>query len=134
MKIDKAESSTLLTNMVSLKYKDKWNIRENIMEMSYIASKLKPLNLELPNDLLMHLVLISLPFIYSVNLRSIVIVKIRSGLLMSSFNTVCKKKKCWSEIEQKMLTWIVPLRTSSKKERIGKIHPVQLKRNTKAWK
>ena len=44
-----------------MKYKGKRNIREYIMEMSYIASKLKALKLELSNDLLMHLVLISLP-------------------------------------------------------------------------
>nr|KYP46851.1 hypothetical protein KK1_031554 [Cajanus cajan] len=39
----------------------KGNIREYIMEMSHIASKLKALKLELSEDLLVHLVLISLP-------------------------------------------------------------------------
>jgi len=44
-----------------MKYKGKGNIREYIMEMSNLASKLKSLKLELGEDLLMHLVLISLP-------------------------------------------------------------------------
>ena len=37
------------------------NIREYIMQMSNIASKLKAPKLELSNDLLVHLVLLSLP-------------------------------------------------------------------------
>jgi hypothetical protein len=44
-----------------MNYKGKGNIREYIMEMSNLASKLKALKLELPEDLLVHLVLISLP-------------------------------------------------------------------------
>nr|KYP72368.1 hypothetical protein KK1_004956 [Cajanus cajan] len=44
-----------------MRYKGKGNIREYIMEMSNLASKLKALKLELSDDLLMHLVLISLP-------------------------------------------------------------------------
>ncbi|KAF8411652.1 hypothetical protein HHK36_004210 [Tetracentron sinense] len=44
-----------------MKYKGKGNIREYIMEMSHLASKLKSLKLELSEDLLLHLVLISLP-------------------------------------------------------------------------
>ncbi|RVX19739.1 Retrovirus-related Pol polyprotein from transposon TNT 1-94 [Vitis vinifera] len=39
----------------------KGNVREYIMEMSHFASKLKALKLELSDDLLVHLVLISLP-------------------------------------------------------------------------
>ena len=64
-KNEKAETSTLLANLVSMKYKGKGNIREYIMEMSHIASKLKALKLELSEDLLVHLVLISLPAQYS---------------------------------------------------------------------
>ena len=64
-KNDKAETSTLLQNLISMKYKGKRNIREYIMEMSHIASKLKALKLELSDDLLVHLVLISLPTQYS---------------------------------------------------------------------
>ena len=64
-KNEKVETSTLLANLVSMKYKGKGNIREYIMEMSHIASKLKALKLQLSEDLLVHLVLISLPAQYS---------------------------------------------------------------------
>ncbi|KAK0587420.1 hypothetical protein LWI29_022577 [Acer saccharum] len=40
-----------------MKYKGNGNIREYIMEMSHIASKVKALKLELSNDLLVHLIL-----------------------------------------------------------------------------
>ena len=64
-KNDKAETSTLLASLISMRYKGKANIREYIMEMSHIASKLKTLKLELFEDLLVHLVLISLPAQFS---------------------------------------------------------------------
>ena len=44
-----------------MKYKGQENIREYILQMSNIASKLKALKLELYDDLLVHLVLFSLP-------------------------------------------------------------------------
>ncbi|KAL6322006.1 hypothetical protein AAG906_003147 [Vitis piasezkii] len=50
-----------LASLISMKYKGKGNVREYIMEMSHLASKLKALKLELSDDLLVHLVLISLP-------------------------------------------------------------------------
>ena len=65
VKNNKAKTSTLLQSLISMKYKGKGNIREYIMEMSHIASKLKELKLELSHDLLVHLVLISLPTQYS---------------------------------------------------------------------
>ncbi|KAK6143281.1 hypothetical protein DH2020_023629 [Rehmannia glutinosa] len=65
VKNDKAETSTLLANLISLKYKGKENIREYIMEMSHLASKLRALKLEVSEDLLVHLVLISLPAQFS---------------------------------------------------------------------
>ncbi|KAF9664964.1 hypothetical protein SADUNF_Sadunf16G0073100 [Salix dunnii] len=61
VKNEKAEIGTLLTSLISMKYKGKGNIREYILEISHLASKLKALQLELSEDLLMHLVLISLP-------------------------------------------------------------------------
>ena len=64
-KNDKVETNTLLTSLISMKYKGKGNIREYIMQMSHIASKLKALKLELSKDLLVHLVLISLPAHFS---------------------------------------------------------------------
>ncbi|RXY49774.1 hypothetical protein DD573_29820, partial [Klebsiella pneumoniae] len=60
-KNEKAETSNLLAKLISMKYKGKGNIREYIIEMSNLASKLKSLKLELGEDLLVHLVLISLP-------------------------------------------------------------------------
>ncbi|CAL0308070.1 unnamed protein product [Lupinus luteus] len=59
-KNEKAETSSLLAKLISMRYKGKGNIREYIMEMSNLASKLKSLKLELGDDLLVHLVLISL--------------------------------------------------------------------------
>ena len=59
-KNEKAETSTLLENLISMRYKGKENIREYIMKMSHLASKLKALNLEMSEDLLVDLVLISL--------------------------------------------------------------------------
>ncbi|RDX96304.1 hypothetical protein CR513_21055, partial [Mucuna pruriens] len=44
-----------------LRVKGKENIREYIMEMSNLATKLKSLKLEPGEDLIVHLVLISLP-------------------------------------------------------------------------
>ncbi|CAH9071941.1 unnamed protein product, partial [Cuscuta europaea] len=46
-KNEKAESSTLLSTLVSMKYKGKENIREYILEMSHIFSKLSVLKLVL---------------------------------------------------------------------------------------
>ena len=60
-KSDEAETSTLLQNLISMKYQGKGNIRKYIMSMSNIVFKLKALNLEISEDLLIHLVLISLP-------------------------------------------------------------------------
>lgn len=55
-KNEKAEISNLLVRLVSIRYKR----NKNIMEMSNIALKLKALKLGLSDDLLVHLVLITL--------------------------------------------------------------------------
>ncbi|RDX85753.1 hypothetical protein CR513_33015, partial [Mucuna pruriens] len=47
--------SNLLAKLIPMKYKGKENIREYIMEMSNLVSKLKSLKLELGADLLLHL-------------------------------------------------------------------------------
>ena len=60
-KNDKAETSTLLSKLISMKFKGKGNLREYIMEMSHTVSKLKALKLDLSENLLVHLVLISFP-------------------------------------------------------------------------
>ncbi|CAA7388484.1 unnamed protein product [Spirodela intermedia] len=60
-KNDKVETSTILTKLLSMKYKGKENIRKYILEMFHLASKLKALKLELSKNLFVYLVLISLP-------------------------------------------------------------------------
>ncbi|KAA8515023.1 hypothetical protein F0562_018190 [Nyssa sinensis] len=64
-KNEKSETSTLLENLISMRYKGNGNIREYIMEMSRLASKLRAHKLDLSKDLLVHLVLISLPTQFS---------------------------------------------------------------------
>ena len=59
-KNEKAETSTMLSNLLAMHYKGKGNIMEYIMQMSNLASKLKALKLELSDDLLVQLVLLSL--------------------------------------------------------------------------
>ena len=60
-KNEKSEISTLLGKLISMKYNGSGNIREYILEMDHITSKLRALKLVLPENLLVHLVLISLP-------------------------------------------------------------------------
>ncbi|XP_047331362.1 uncharacterized protein LOC124934915 [Impatiens glandulifera] len=60
IKSDKAETSTILKSLISMKYKGNDNIREYIIEMSNLASKLKALKLNLHENLLVHLIMISL--------------------------------------------------------------------------
>ena len=64
-KNEKSETSTLLENLISMRYKGNGNIREYIMEMSHLASMLRAHKLDLYKDLLVHLVLISLPTQFS---------------------------------------------------------------------
>ncbi|RVW13644.1 Retrovirus-related Pol polyprotein from transposon TNT 1-94 [Vitis vinifera] len=61
----KVETSTILSKLVSIRYKGKKNIREYIMEMSNLVTRLKTLKLEFSEDILVHLVLISLPTQFS---------------------------------------------------------------------
>ncbi|RVW46052.1 Retrovirus-related Pol polyprotein from transposon TNT 1-94 [Vitis vinifera] len=62
---EKVETNTILSKLVSMRYKGKKNIREYIMEMSNLVTRLKTLKLELSEDILVHLVLISLPTQFS---------------------------------------------------------------------
>src|SRR3954463_3240498 len=62
---EKVETSTILTKLVSMRYKGKGSIREYIMEMSNLVTRLKGLKLEMSVDILVHLVLISLPAQYN---------------------------------------------------------------------
>jgi len=65
VKNDKIETSTYLVSLIFMKYKGQKNIKEYIMQMSYIASKVKALKLELSEDLLVYLVLILPPAQFS---------------------------------------------------------------------
>ncbi|XP_073041741.1 uncharacterized protein [Primulina eburnea] len=58
---EKVETSTILIKLVSMWYNEKGNIREYIMEMSNLVTRLKAFKLELSEDIVVHLVLISLP-------------------------------------------------------------------------
>ena len=71
----------ILANLILMRHKvnSKGNIREYIMQMSHIASKLKALKLELSEDLLVHFVLIRL-LRTLVNLRSVITVRRRNEL------------------------------------------------------
>ena len=62
-----------------MKYKGKGDIREFITQTSHIASKLKSLKLEFSEDLLVHLILISLSAHFS-QLRSVIAVRRRNEL------------------------------------------------------
>ena len=59
------ETTTILSKLVSMRYKRKEIIREYIMEMSNLVTRLKVLKLELSEDILVHLVLVSLPTQFS---------------------------------------------------------------------
>ncbi|CAH9097777.1 unnamed protein product [Cuscuta europaea] len=96
-KNEKAETSTLLSTLVIMKYKGKGNIREYILEMSHIASKLSALKLILPEELLVYLVWISLP---------------------SQFTQF----KVSYKIRLKVLIWHLPLRAARK----GKLRKLQI--------
>ena len=58
-KNEKDETNSLLTSLTSMRYEGNGNTREYIMKMSNLASKLKALDIEIHEKLLIHLVLIS---------------------------------------------------------------------------
>ncbi|XP_047339772.1 uncharacterized protein LOC124943278 [Impatiens glandulifera] len=62
---DKEETYAILAFLITLKYKGNGNKREHILEMSHIVSRLKALKLDLSEDLLGHLILLSLPSHYN---------------------------------------------------------------------
>ena len=59
-KSQNVEMSTILGKLVSMRYRVKENIRDYIMDMSNLVTRLRTLKLELFDDILVHLVLISL--------------------------------------------------------------------------
>ena len=62
---EKVETNTILSKLVSMRYKRKDNIKEYIMKMFNLVARLKTLKLELLENILVHLVLISLPTQFS---------------------------------------------------------------------
>lgn len=56
----KVETNMFFGKLISMQYNGKWNIREYIMEMSNLVFRLRALKLDLSDDILVHLVLISL--------------------------------------------------------------------------
>ena len=58
IKFDKVETSMHLSKLINMRY-DKENIREYIMKMSNLVSKLKALKLKLSEEVLVHFILIS---------------------------------------------------------------------------
>ncbi|KAM6563696.1 hypothetical protein CsatB_023694 [Cannabis sativa] len=116
-KSDKAETSTLLKKLISMKFKGKENTREYIMEMSHLASKLKALKLELSDDLLVHLVLISLPpqfsqFKVSYNCQ-------REKWTLNELISFCvQEEERLKQEKTEVLTWQAPLKIRARKERM----------------
>ena len=78
-KNDKAETSTHLASLISMKYKGKGNVREYIMEMSHLASKLKALGLDLSDDWLC-IWSLSLSQHTLISSKSVTTVRKRSGI------------------------------------------------------
>ncbi|XP_047326667.1 uncharacterized protein LOC124930359 [Impatiens glandulifera] len=87
-KSDKAEMSTFLKSLITMRYLGKGNIREYILNMSNVASKLRALKLDLSKDMLVLLVLLN-----TISSKLVITVKRRNELLMNSFLTVLKRKK-----------------------------------------
>ncbi|XP_042404624.1 uncharacterized protein LOC121994763 [Zingiber officinale] len=58
---EKVETTTLLMKLVSTRYTGKGNIREYIMEMSNLITRLTTLKLDMSESVLVNLILISLP-------------------------------------------------------------------------
>jgi len=91
IKSDKVEASMYLSKLINMRYNGKGNIREYIMKMSNLLSKLKALTLELFEETLVHFIFSSytvLPFS-----RLFIILKGKSGVLLSSSVTVSGKKR-----------------------------------------
>ncbi|KAG7578701.1 hypothetical protein ISN45_Aa03g028740 [Arabidopsis thaliana x Arabidopsis arenosa] len=123
---DKAEISMHLHRFSTMRYHGNGNIREYILEMSNIVSKLKTLKTELPPELLIYFVLNSLPSQFS--------------QLKSNYNT---QKEQWSLNELiaycvqeedrinkkrlKVLIWHTPLRLRAKERKLSPLKTMLLR-------
>ncbi|XP_026409833.1 uncharacterized protein LOC113304928 [Papaver somniferum] len=102
---DKVLAGTLMKKLSSMRYNGTSGIREHIMEMRDISSQLGALEVELSEDFLVHLVLISLPSQF--------------GQFKISYNT---KKEKWSMNE--LLTMCVQEEGRLKQENLESAHLV----------
>ena len=126
---DKVEMTSLLASLMSMKYKGQGNVREYIMEMYQIASKLKALKIELSEDLLVLMVLVSLPahfnqFKVSYNCQ-------REKWTLNELISHCvQEEERLKQDKLKVPIWPVPLRIRARKESMRmKLLRVQRKRN-----
>ena len=62
IKSDVVEANTHFSNLINMRYNGKENIREYIMKMSNLVSKLKTLKLKLSKEILVHFILISFSY------------------------------------------------------------------------
>ena len=92
IKSDKVEAKTHLSKLKNMCYNGKENIREYIMKMSNLVSKLKALKLELSEEILVHFILISFLTQYNPFLRLFIMLKRKSEVLLSSLVTVSEKR------------------------------------------
>ena len=60
-KQDKVKASMHLNKIINMRYNGNGNIREYIMEMYNLVSKLQALKLKLSEEIIVHFILISLP-------------------------------------------------------------------------
>ncbi|KAL0405197.1 UNVERIFIED_CONTAM: hypothetical protein Slati_3833600 [Sesamum latifolium] len=58
---DKALASTLMKRLSNMKYNGSRSVREHIMQMRDIAAQLKPLEVDISESFMVHLILNSLP-------------------------------------------------------------------------
>ena len=93
IKSDKVKASTNLRMLIKMRYNGKENIREYIMKMSNLVSKLKALKLKLSEETLVPFIPISFLTQYNPFSRLFVILKEKSGALLSSLVTVSEKKR-----------------------------------------
>ncbi|KAM1674536.1 hypothetical protein COP2_041408 [Malus domestica] len=61
---EKAETSTFLTQLTSMKFDGTWSVREHILRMVDLSLKLKDLELPMTDQFLVHMALNSLPAKY----------------------------------------------------------------------
>jgi len=59
VKLDKVDTNTHLSKLIKMRYNGQESIREYIMKMSNLISKLKALKLELSKKILVHFIMIS---------------------------------------------------------------------------